>query len=222
MALLASVPAVSVNWFSPLGFLGPFTISLPLITFMGLLTIIPAMPNHWVFYFIPWTSSTRLLLLYLSLFPWTYHFIHWASSAHLLLFYLLLLSYSYWLSILPHQPTGPVTSFFYYFSTHFLLISLIVGLLLLLGLVSKLGINKLQGFFEHSNGFHKSCDVGSLMGAVLCWDKDLPLYHFGVVTFPFGLEHDPWHPNWRWHLAYGDYDQEGGKPNPKHAPSQEK
>lgn len=60
------------------------------------------------------------------------------------------------------------------------------------------------------------------MGVVLCWDRDLPPYHFGVVTFPFGLEHDPWHPDWRWHLAYEDYDQEGGKPNPSHALSQEK
>ena len=116
-----------------LGFLGPFTTSLPLITLVGFLAIILAMSAHWVYHFIPWASSAHLLLFYLSLFPWVYYLIPWASSAHLLHLYLLSLLWACWPSFLPCHPIELVTSFS--------LISLIVGLLLPLGLQLKVGIN---------------------------------------------------------------------------------
>ena len=47
---------------NPLGFFGPITIYLPLITFQ-ILSFFP-----WVYYFIPWVFSAHLLPLYLLLF----------------------------------------------------------------------------------------------------------------------------------------------------------
>ena len=71
-----------------LGFLGPFTLSLPLIVPMSLLAFIFAMLAHWVYYLFSWVSSAHLLYLYLLLCPW-----------------------ACWLSFLPCWPIGFITSF---------------------------------------------------------------------------------------------------------------
>ena len=52
-----------------LGFLGPFTSSLPLILSISLLAVILAMLTHWACYLFSWTSLTDLLHLYLLFFP---------------------------------------------------------------------------------------------------------------------------------------------------------
>ena len=52
-----------------LGFLGPFTLSLPLIVPMSLLAFIFAMLAHWVYYLFSWVSSAHLFCLYLLLCP---------------------------------------------------------------------------------------------------------------------------------------------------------
>ena len=50
-----------------LGFLSPFTLSLPLIVPMDPLVVILATLAHWVYYLFSWVSSTLLLWLYLLL-----------------------------------------------------------------------------------------------------------------------------------------------------------
>ena len=71
-----------------LGFLDPLTSFLLLIPPMGLLPVIPAMLAYWACYLFSWTSSPRLLHLYLLLFPW-----------------------ACWLPFLQCWPIGLVTSF---------------------------------------------------------------------------------------------------------------
>ena len=114
----------------------PFTLSLPLITLMGLLAIIHVMSTHFTTLFFGFPRP-HLVLLYLFLLLWAYYFIPWASSAYLFFLYLLLFSWAYWLSILPLQPTGLVSLFLYRFAPYFLLIFFIVGLFLLSGPLSK-------------------------------------------------------------------------------------
>jgi len=63
----SSSPLISMDLLlHSLGFLGPFASSLPLTIFVGLLTIIPAIPAYW-------------FLLYYLLFPFSSYC--WASSA---------------------------------------------------------------------------------------------------------------------------------------------
>ena len=111
-----------------LSFLGPFTLHLSLINPMGLLATIPTMLAYWVYYLYLWASPTHLLYLYLLLIPWTCQ-----------------------LPFLPCWPIGFTTSILglprpIYFTLTSLLVSfspifLIVGLLLPLRLLSKLGLN---------------------------------------------------------------------------------
>ena len=102
--------------FLSLGFLGPLTLFLPLILLVSLLAVILAMLIHWTCYLFPWASSANLLHLYLLFFPWAS-----CHSGHV-------------------GPLGLLTCFYH---SYFLFpsTSLIVGLLLSLGLSSKVGIN---------------------------------------------------------------------------------
>ena len=99
-----------------LGFPGPFTLLLSFIMSMGLLTVIPTTLAHWVYYLFSWASSAHLLYFYHLLFPW----VCWLSflSCWFIEIIILLLS----LILL------------------FPLIFLIVGFLLPLDLLSKVGI----------------------------------------------------------------------------------
>ena len=135
-------------------FLGPFTSSLHLLlswafaksfrlpqpdyhilTFYYLLDLLAFMPTLWIYLLIIWASLAHLLLLYLLLFSWFYYFIYWASSTHLLLVCHLLFLWACWPLFLPFRPAGLC---FTIFSSHFLYI---VGFLLPLGILSKVGIN---------------------------------------------------------------------------------
>ena len=112
-----------------LRFHGPFALLLPLVVPMSLLAVISAMLAHWVCY------------LY-----------SWASIAYLLYFYFLLCPWACWLSFLPCWSLGLLPLFssprpiYFTFTSSialFLSPSLIVGLLLPLGYLSKMGINNL-------------------------------------------------------------------------------
>ena len=135
-------------------FLGPFTYSLHLLlswafaksfrlpqpdyhilTFYYLLDLLAFMPTLWIYLLIIWASLAHLLLLYLLLFSWVCYFIYWASSTHLLLVCHLLFLWACWPLFLPFRPAGLC---FTIFSSHFLYI---VGFLLPLGILSKVGIN---------------------------------------------------------------------------------
>ena len=100
-----------------LGFFSSFTLSLPLIPPMGLLAVISTILTHWACYLFPWASSANLLYLYLLFVPRVC-----------------------WLSFLPCLPIG-FNNLLLPFKFHFPSTSLIVGLLLLLGFLSKVGIN---------------------------------------------------------------------------------
>ena len=135
-------------------FLGPFTYSLHLLlswafaksfrlpqpdyhilTFYYLLDLLAFLPTLWIYLLIIWASLAHLLLLYLLLFSWVCYFIYWASSTHLLLVCHLLFLWACWPLFLPFRPAGLC---FTIFSSHFLYI---VGFLLPLGILSKVGIN---------------------------------------------------------------------------------
>ena len=121
-----------------LGFLNPFTTSLPLIILLDLLAFKLA---HWVYQFIPWASLTHLLVLYFSLFPWAYYFIFWASSAHLLLFTSFHGStghQSYWFS-----PLGLLPCFFTVLPLIVFSSSLLLGFFYYWALCQKMDINRL-------------------------------------------------------------------------------
>ena len=115
-----------------LSFLNPFTSSLPLIVPMSLLVANPAMLAHWVYYLSSWASPTYLLYLYLLLRSWTC-----------------------WLSFLPHWPIEFITLLLP-LRLFFPPIFLIVGLLLPLGFLSKMGINTLyiSCLFNHISCVH--------------------------------------------------------------------
>ena len=100
-----------------LGFPGPLTSFLSLILLMGLLAVIPMTLAHWAFYLFLWASLACLLCLYLLFLPWACY-----------------------LPFLPCWPVG-FTNFLLPFIFLFPSTSLIVGLLLLLGLSPKVGIN---------------------------------------------------------------------------------
>ena len=142
MGLLAIMPCLPIG-FATL-FLGPFTMSLPLYCSYGLIghhscyIISLSLPLYFMCFLGPFTSSLLLIILMGLLL----HFLGFLG--HLLLLYLLLASWACWLSILPLQPIRLVTFFFFFlpFCSSFLLISLIFGFLLLLGPLSKIGINK--------------------------------------------------------------------------------
>ena len=93
---------------NPLGFLGPITTYLPLITF-------------WAYWplgrLIQFTNSFLGLPrpIYLFLFPWAYYFIHWASSTHLLLLYIFSFLWASQPSILSFQSIWLVSLFPYNF-----------------------------------------------------------------------------------------------------------
>ena len=135
-------------------FLGPFTSALHLLlswafaksfrlpqpdyrilTSYYLLDLLAFMPTLWIYLLIIWASLAHLLLLYLLLFSWFYYFIYWASSTHLLLVCHLLFLWACWPLFLPFRPASLC---FTIFSSHFLYI---VGFLLPLGILSKVGIN---------------------------------------------------------------------------------
>ena len=94
------------------------TSSLPLILPMGLLAVILAMLVHWACYLFSWASLAHLLHLYLLFFPW-----------------------ACWLLFLPCWPIR-FTNLFLPFIFPFSFTSFIAGLLLLLDLLSKMGINR--------------------------------------------------------------------------------
>ena len=122
-----------------LGFLGPITTNLPVITFQAYWPL--SQPNEFTNSFPRLPQPINLLL-----FPWAYYSIPWASSAHLLLLYLFLFLWACWPSILPFQPIRLVFLFLNLFP---LLTFSIVVLLLLLDPLSKMGINRqfLASFF---------------------------------------------------------------------------
>ena len=81
--------------FYSLGFLGPFTTSLPLYCSYGLIghhschISSLSLPLYFLGFLGPFTSSLILIILMV------YYFIYWVSLAHLLLLYLLLASWAY-------------------------------------------------------------------------------------------------------------------------------
>ena len=117
-----------------LGFLTQL-LHLYLLLLSGLLAF---KPTHWVYQFVSWVSLAHLLLLYL-LFLWAYYFIHWTSLAHLLLLYLFFIS----MGLLAINSAISVHWACFLISLPFVLLTFsIVGFLLLLGLLSKMGINR--------------------------------------------------------------------------------
>ena len=95
-----------------------------------------SLPLYSLGFLSPFTFFFLLLIVPIGL-PLHSHGLPRPTYPFFFFFYLLLLSWACW----PSFSTKLVTSFFYHFALHFSLISLIVGLLLLLSLLSKVGIN---------------------------------------------------------------------------------
>ena len=132
-----------------LGFLSPLITSLPLylfITVMGLLTLIPATSTHWVYHFFflgflgPFTSSLPLIIpicLLLHSLGFLGPFTPLPFVTFIGLLAINFATSTHWACFLISLP----------FSLPFFPISHIVRLLLLLGLLSKMGINTTHHIF---------------------------------------------------------------------------
>ena len=152
MGLLAAIPAMLTNWAN---YLFPWAFTTHLLYFylllclwvcwllflpcwpIGLITSFLELPQPIYFAFTSCCANGPVSCNSCHVAHWGNYLLPWVSTAHLLYFYFLLCLWVCWLSFMPCWLNGLIT----YISFLSLLYFPIVGLLLLLGSLSKMGLN---------------------------------------------------------------------------------